>query len=126
MKYTLYQVDAFAREVFTGNPAAVCPLREWLSDDILQSIAMENNLAETVFYVPAGDHFEIHWFTPTVEVDLCGHATLAAAYVLMEAEGYQDDLCRYFTRPAAAACRCGSRASSWPWTFPPTSTRKCP
>ena len=88
MKLTIYQVDAFAKDVFTGNPAAVVPLQEWLTDDLLQSIAMENNLAETVFYVPSGDHFGIRWFTPTVEVDLCGHATLAAAHVLFEQENH--------------------------------------
>ena len=77
--YKLYQVDAFAEKLFTGNPAAVCPLDSWISDDLLQKIAMENNLAETAFYVGRGDRYEIRWFTPNTEVDLCGHATLAAA-----------------------------------------------
>jgi PhzF family phenazine biosynthesis protein len=88
MKYKLYQVDAFTDKLFGGNPAAVCPLAEWLGDDMLQQIAMENNLAETVFYVQQGDLYEIRWFTPRVEVDLCGHATLAAAFVLFNCEGY--------------------------------------
>src|SRR6185437_3746639 len=84
----IYQVDAFCREIFSGNPAAVCPLERWPADELLQSIAAENNLAETAYYVCDGDRFHIRWFTPTVEVDLCGHATLATAHVLFEHEGY--------------------------------------
>ena len=83
MQLELYQVDAFASEVFRGNPAAVCPLQSWLPDDVMQSIAMENNLSETVFFVPEGDGYRIRWFTPVAEVDLCGHATLAAAFVVL-------------------------------------------
>ena len=83
-----YQVDAFTDKLFSGNPAGVCFLEEWLSDDLMQSIGMENNLAETAFVVPEGDHYMIRWFTPTVEVDLCGHATLASAYILFTKEGY--------------------------------------
>ena len=83
----LYQIDAFASRPFAGNPAAVCPLTEWLDDDLLQAIAAENNLAETAFYVPEGDDFRLRWFTPEVEVDLCGHATLASAFVLMTRNG---------------------------------------
>lgn len=82
MNITLYQVDAFTSAVFGGNPAAVCPLDYWLPDDILQNIALENNLSETAFFVQEGEGFHIRWFTPTVEVDLCGHATLASAYVI--------------------------------------------
>lgn len=82
MKIKLYQVDAFADRVFSGNPAAICPLDQWLPDERMQQIAMENNLSETGFFVRKGDHYHIRWFTPTVEVDLCGHATLAAAHVL--------------------------------------------
>ena len=91
MKIKIYQIDAFAEEVFMGNSAAVCPLENWLEDDLLQKIAMENNLAETAFYVRSGDQYQIRWFTPTVEVDLCGHATLAAAYVLFNQENHQGD-----------------------------------
>jgi predicted PhzF superfamily epimerase YddE/YHI9 len=80
-----FQVDAFAEKIFTGNPAAVCPLREWLPAPLMQSIAAENNLAETAFFVPQGADFALRWFTPTVEVPLCGHATLASAFVLMTA-----------------------------------------
>lgn len=83
MELPLYQIDAFASSIFRGNPAAVCPLEQWLPDEIMQSIAAENNLAETAFYVRKGDRYSIRWFTPTVEVDLCGHATLATASVIL-------------------------------------------
>ncbi len=82
MELPIYQVDAFASGPFRGNPAAICPLDAWLPDTLMQSIAEENNLTETAFYVREGDAYHIRWFTPTVEVDLCGHATLAAASVL--------------------------------------------
>jgi predicted PhzF superfamily epimerase YddE/YHI9 len=79
----VYQVDAFASRVFTGNPAAVCPLDKWLPDEQMQAIAAENNLAETAFFVKNGEGYNLRWFTPTVEVDLCGHATLASGFVIM-------------------------------------------
>jgi PhzF family phenazine biosynthesis protein len=79
----IYQVDAFAERLFTGNPAAICPLEEWLPDTVMQAIAAENNLAETAFFVRDGEGYRLRWFTPAVEVDLCGHATLASAYVVM-------------------------------------------
>ena len=78
-----YQVDAFTSQAFTGNPAAVCPLDAWLPDELMQKIAAENALSETAFLVPRGVDWELRWFTPLVEVDLCGHATLATAFVLM-------------------------------------------
>ncbi|MEM9051737.1 MAG: PhzF family phenazine biosynthesis protein [Bacteroidota bacterium] len=87
----IYQIDTFSNKIFGGNPAAVCPLKEWLDDDILQCIALENNLSETAFYVKKGDQYELRWFTPKVEVDLCGHATLASAYVLFSLENHQSD-----------------------------------
>jgi PhzF family phenazine biosynthesis protein len=80
----LYQVDAFAAAPFRGNPAAVCPLQRWLKDETLQAIAEENNLAETAYYVRENGRYRVRWFTPTMEVDLCGHATLATAYVILE------------------------------------------
>ncbi len=83
-KIKIYQVDSFATEVFKGNPAAVCPLDQWLPDDAMQNIAAENNLSETAFLVKEDADYHIRWFTPTSEVDLCGHATLAAAYVIFE------------------------------------------
>jgi PhzF family phenazine biosynthesis protein len=84
MQYPLYQVDAFTDHLFGGNPAAVVPLKSWLTDEAMQLIARENNLAETAFFVPleAHDQFHIRWFTPTTEVNLCGHATLATAFVV--------------------------------------------
>jgi len=84
MKLTIYQVDAFAKEVFKGNPAAICPLDEWIDAELMQKIALENNLAETAFFVKKDDVYELRWFTPTFEIDLCGHATLASAYVIFE------------------------------------------
>lgn len=88
MKLSLFQVDAFAEDLFKGNPAAVVPLDRWLEDDIMQQIAMENNLPETAFFVPTNAGFEIRWFTPKAEVDLCGHATLATAHVIFEEANY--------------------------------------
>lgn len=82
MKLPLYQIDAFASRVFTGNPAAVVPLDAWIDDETLQGIATENNLAETAFLVGGKGDYEIRWMTPTAEVDLCGHATLASAWVV--------------------------------------------
>lgn len=78
--YKYYQIDTFTNTLFTGNPAGVCPLNKWIDKEIMQSIAFENNLSETAFYVKSGDCFEIRWFTPTNEVNLCGHATLASAF----------------------------------------------
>ncbi len=82
MRIPIYQVDAFTSKTFGGNPAAVCPLDSWLSDELLQAIAAENNLSETAFIVPQGEDYHLRWFTPALEVDLCGHATLAAAKVV--------------------------------------------
>jgi PhzF family phenazine biosynthesis protein len=84
IRIPLYQVDAFASEVFSGNPAAVCPLDRWLPDSTMQAIARENNLSETAFFVRDGSNYQLRWFTPEVEIDLCGHATLAAAAVIFD------------------------------------------
>ena len=83
LQLPMYQVDAFASHVFAGNPAAVCPLEAWLPDAQMQAIAAENNLAETAFFVRNGSGYKLRWFTPAVEVDLCGHATLASAFVIL-------------------------------------------
>ncbi len=87
MELKLYQVDAFTDRVFAGNPAAVCPLEAWLDDDVMQAVAAENNLSETAFFMPDPEkgpgQFRLRWFTPTDEVDLCGHATLASAHILL-------------------------------------------
>ena len=93
-----FQVDAFTDRIFGGNPAAVCPLKTWPDDKILRSIAAENNLSETAFFVPSGNYFELRWFTPVREVDLCGHATLASAHVLFEHLGYSGPSIAFKTR----------------------------
>ncbi|MBA0884004.1 PhzF family phenazine biosynthesis protein [Flavobacterium sp. BBQ-18] len=97
MRMKIYQIDAFTKSVFSGNPAAVCPLEQWLSNEIMQKIAAENNLAETAFYVKNGDKYEIRWFTPQTEVDLCGHATLAAAFVLLHYENHSDSVITFYS-----------------------------
>lgn len=88
MTIPIYQADAFTDKIFGGNPAAVCPLQNWLPDDLMQKIAMENNLAETAFIVKEEKGYRIRWFTPAVEVDLCGHATLASAHIFFNHLGY--------------------------------------
>lgn len=98
MKITLYQIDAFAEKVFQGNPAAVCILDQWIDSALMQQIAQENNLAETAFVVQNNAHFQIRWFTPETEVALCGHATLAAAYVLFNDYGYPENTIRFSSR----------------------------
>ncbi len=98
MKLSLYQIDAFASAVFKGNPAAVCPLEKWLDDDLMLAIALENNLSETAFFVAKDDAYELRWFTPVAEVDLCGHATLASAFVVFEHLDNQADEVRFDTR----------------------------
>jgi len=89
VRLSIFQIDAFAEKIFQGNPAAVVPLEAWLPDELLQDIAQENNLSETAYFMKQGDGYHIRWFTPTVEVDLCGHATLAAAHVIFEILGFQ-------------------------------------
>ena len=91
----LYQVDAFTSSLFSGNPAAVVPLDTWPDDALLQNIARENNLSETAFIVPDEQGYALRWFTPTVEVDLCGHATLAAAWVVFNALGFPGERVRF-------------------------------
>ena len=98
MKIPCYHVDAFAGEVFRGNPAAVCPLETWLPEATLQNIAAENNLSETAFFVARGNDFDLRWYTPTTEVDLCGHATLAAAFVLFAELGFDDTTIRFYSK----------------------------
>jgi PhzF family phenazine biosynthesis protein len=99
MKLPYFEVAAFTQRAFGGNPAGVCLLEKWLPDALLQSIAAENNLAETAFVVPRGD-YELCWFTPVAEIDLCGHATLASAHVLVRHRGIQDPVIRFQTRHA--------------------------
>lgn len=101
MKLNLYQVDAFTKKLFGGNPAAVVPLEQWPDTELMQNIALENNLSETVFFVPAASSdadYEIRWFTPTLEINLCGHATLASAYVLFEMLGFNKSSIRFSSK----------------------------
>jgi predicted PhzF superfamily epimerase YddE/YHI9 len=97
-KIPVFVVDAFAQRPFEGNSAAICPIEDWLDDDLMQSIAAENNLSETAFIVAKNDAYEIRWFTPKIEVDLCGHATLAAAHVLARHLGYGETTMRFDSR----------------------------
>lgn len=98
MTQTFYQIDAFTNKLFAGNPAGVCPLKEWLPDETMQNIAAENNIAETAFFVKEGDGFHLRWFTPTVEVDFCGHATLATSHVLFQHLNYENAAIEFQTR----------------------------
>lgn len=98
MKLNLYQVDAFAHQLFSGNPAVVIPLQHWLDDTLMQNIALENNLSETVFFVPTSSpdaDYDIRWFTPELEINLCGHATLASAFVLFSILGFDKQVLRF-------------------------------
>lgn len=101
MRLEIYQIDAFTSELFKGNPAMVVPLKEWLPDNLMQNIAAENNLSETAFYIPEGDGFYIRWFTPTVEVELCGHATLATAFVIKHRDEVEGGLIRFKCKKGA-------------------------
>ena len=116
MTLPIFQVDAFADEVFSGNPAAVMPLQTWLDDSLLQAMAMENNLSETAYMVQVAEGYELRWFTPQVEVDLCGHATLAAAHVLFEHLDYSGDEIPFHTR--SGMLRVNRSGAILRWTFP--------
>lgn len=98
MKLDIFQADAFTSRPFGGNPAAVVPLDVWLPDDVMQNIALENNLSETAFFVRQDDGYELRWFTPTFEIDLCGHATLATAFVLFDQLGATDPVLRFHSK----------------------------
>jgi len=98
MKQKIYQIDAFATKTFEGNPAMVCPLESWLSDETMQQIAQENNLSETAFFIQEDEIYHLRWFTPTSEVEMCGHATLACAYVLFECMDYDEKTIRFSTK----------------------------
>ena len=98
MRLPIYQIDAFTARVFSGNPAAIVPLESWLPDATMQAIAAENNLSETAFFVPQGDDYGLRWFTPSVEVDLCGHATLASAHLVFSKLAPSRDQIRFMTK----------------------------
>jgi len=97
MNIPIYQVDAFTNQPMCGNPAAVCPLSEWLADETMQKIAAENNLSETAFFVKRESRYELRWFTPTTEIDLCGHATLATAHVIFNCLNLEDEVVNFFS-----------------------------
>ncbi len=110
MQIPIYQVDAFTNRLFAGNPAAVCLLESWLQDDILQAVAAENNLSETAFLVPGPHHYDLRWFTPKTEVDLCGHATLASAHVIFHCLNSPLSEVAFSTRSGRlTVCRDGAR-----------------
>jgi PhzF family phenazine biosynthesis protein len=98
MKLQYFEVDAFASKPFQGNPAGICPLNLWIDDALMQNIAAENNLAETAFFVPRGDDFDLRWFAPEVEIDLCGHATLASAFILFTELGRKMNTVRFHSK----------------------------
>jgi PhzF family phenazine biosynthesis protein len=106
MNLKIYQVDAFTDKLFSGNPAAVCPLPgDWLENSVMQNIAKENNLSETAFYVYQNNKYHIRWFTPKIEVDLCGHATLATAHVLFNHENYNQKVINFDSRSGPLSVR---------------------
>jgi PhzF family phenazine biosynthesis protein len=118
-----FHVDAFATRVFEGNPAAVCPLDDWLDDALMQAIAAENNLSETAFFKRSAAGFQLRWFTPTREVDLCGHATLATAHVLFEHLGYAQPTIRFQTRSGDLLV---ARNGAWlEMDFPAKASQRC-
>lgn len=98
MRVSLFHVDAFTNRPFSGNPAAVCPLEVWLDDELLRAVAAENNLSETAYFVREGESYRLRWFTPKCEVSLCGHATLASAFVLFTMLQIQEETVRFSTR----------------------------
>jgi PhzF family phenazine biosynthesis protein len=123
MKLLMYQVDAFTDRVFSGNPAAVCPLESWLPDTVLQAVAAENNLAETAFFVKEGSGYRLRWFTPMAEVDLCGHATLASADVLFRIMGYSGRSIQFETRSGILEVE--RRDGLYAMDFPATAPVEC-
>lgn len=124
MAIELYQLDAFASELFSGNPAAVCPLSEWLDGSLMQSIAAENNLSETAFFTGKGGHYKLRWFAPEAEVDLCGHATLATAWLILHRLEPGLESAEFETRSGLLRVeRAGDRLKM---IFPALMLRPCP
>ena len=128
MHLPVFHVDAFTSRAFAGNPAAVCPLSAWLDDGLLRLVAAENNLSETAFFVPQGDFYDLRWFTPRCEVKLCGHATLASAFVIMQILAPKVEFVRFRTRSSGelTVCRDGELlAMNFP-LLPPWKCAKPP
>jgi len=123
MQILYFEVHSFTDEVFHGNPAGVCPLEEWLDDEMMLKIAAENGLSETAFFVAREGFYELRWFTPTTEVDLCGHATLATAFVLFEHLGYDAEAIRFETK--SGALQVGRLGASLIMDFPSRPGEEC-
>jgi PhzF family phenazine biosynthesis protein len=124
MKLTIYQVDAFAEKIFQGNPAAVIPLQDWIDEDLMQKIAMENNLSETAYFVKSNGGYHIRWFTPEYEIDLCGHATLASAYVIKNfVEPHLTEI--NFTTEKAGALKTIAKDGLYTLDFPSRMPQAC-
>ena len=129
MSLPLFHIDVFTDGPFTGNPAAVCPLKAWLDDELLLAVAAENNLSETAFFVPDGEHYRLRWFTPRCEVNLCGHATMASAFVLLKILEPQREFVSFATRSGVLTVRREQDLFSmdfpalppWPCPAPPTA-----
>lgn len=124
MKLTIYQVDAFAEKVFTGNPAAVIPLENWIDEKLMQQIAMENNLSETVFFVKTNEGYHLRWFTPEYEIDLCGHATLASAFIIKNfLEPHVAEI--NFTTQKAGILKASAKNGMYTLDFPSRMPKAC-
>ncbi len=123
MNIPIYRINAFSEERFRGNPAAVCVLEDWLPDQVMQGIAAENNLSETAFVVEKNNNYELRWFTPKVEVDLCGHATLATAYALKEHLGYKPEEISFRTKSGLLKAEYGGNVISL--VFPKRKGEPC-
>jgi PhzF family phenazine biosynthesis protein len=124
MKLTIYTVDAFAEKVFKGNPAAVIPLHDWIEDDLMQKIAMEINLSDTAFFVKTDQGYHLRWFTPEFEIDLCGHATLASAYVIKNfLEPHLQEI--RFTTEKAGVLKASAKDGSYTLDFPARMPMPC-
>lgn len=129
MQLPLYQVDAFTRQLFGGNPAALVPMESWPDDALMQAIAAENNLAETAFFVPVADDeadYRLRWFTPTVEVDLCGHATLATAWLLFHQLAFPHSRVRFITRSGVLSAQRSDAGVTIDLPARPASAIACP
>jgi PhzF family phenazine biosynthesis protein len=123
MNIPIYQVDAFSNRLFHGNPAAVCPLEDWLEDQKLQAIAAENNLSETAFFVAQNGQYQLRWFTPVTEVDLCGHATLASAFVIFHFMNDSLKEVEFFTK--SGKLKVGRKGSLLAMDFPARPASPC-
>ena len=123
MKLKIYQIDAFASKCFEGNPAAVIPLESWLPDEMMQKIAQENNLSETAFFVKDKEIYHLRWYTPTAEVDMCGHATLASAYVLFECLEYKGTKIVFMTK--SGELQVSKEQNTYVMDFPIQSLNQC-